>query len=820
MPAWTQDVDMHFAAFVRAWTEAGSQAMNRTAALPRQSFLTADTMHLVDIRKALRTYLRQEERALNQLRLMFGFAGFVLHSQQRSAAASARARARHSLHALNVSIARAWSMLNHTCRLLREAVKRDRNRYLQQLVQEVGLADLSCPKQLYRKVRRAIPKAAAARRSGFVALPAVELLDGSLATSGEAKEQRWREHFAEQESGTPVTKDEYSALVLRSDGDRAAGSFVFDPRLLPSMLSIETAIHGLSRSKAAGPDGITAELLKLSPTQAARHLVGLHLKCVLAVREPVEYKGGALMTLAKKAGASFSCGRFRSILLSSVAGKLFHRDLRDKLTPALEAMCHDLHGGVRPGIGVDTISLTVKCFQTATKHAGLLPALVFYDVRAAYYQVLRECLTGAELDDAILLRLFTRLGVPAAAFTELKSQLARIAILSESGCTPHTVAMMREVFVGTWFRLDHSVPLVSTAAGVRPGDPLADVLFALSFSAYTKVVQDALEHAGLGTPVPAPAKAPPWTDEVADGYLGPASWADDFVAMHSAPTPVELISQVCQATSLYLTHATANGIELAFAVDKTAVVLPPSASFDAAIHAGTADAPPHLMIADAITGQQKQLPIVQAYKHLGGIITSTHTVVPEIHYRHAQATWTLRPLRGVLFGNPSVPLQTRRQLLQSLVFAKFTFGSATIGLHVAGHFRLWARLYVSVFRALQPRTALCHKLHSFAILRHAQASTPTLALAKARAGFLARLFRHGPATLRRLLWLQWEARPAHSWFGQLLDDLRHVVLYRPGVQVVLQAVCPVTALLESYQSDPTWWKRQIQAAIKLCARRS
>jgi len=67
---------------------------------------------------------------------------------------------------------------------------------------------------------------------------------------------------------------------------------VFDATLLPSLSATETAVLSLRRSKAAGPDGVTAELLKVSPCPAARHLVALHVKCVLAVREPIEYKGG------------------------------------------------------------------------------------------------------------------------------------------------------------------------------------------------------------------------------------------------------------------------------------------------------------------------------------------------------------------------------------------------------------------------------------------------------------------------------------------------------------------------------------------------
>ena len=816
LPSWDKDVDLHFEQLVRNWTDAGRAVEGSAIKKPRQSFLTNATMELVEARKAIRRYLKQEESELQRRRKLIGFAAFILCQQGRSASAEARHRAAQWVQDLDVSIARAWSFLDRTGRALRSAVQSDRNNYLDQLVRDVGLADVSCPKKLFRRVRQAFPKAAASRRTQFTALPAVELEDGSLATSCHAREQRWRDHFATQESGTIVDAVGFQKLVAKTDADRSHRPPCFDSQMLPSLPSLESIVLGLKRAKAAGADGISAELLRVAPLDSARRLVALHLKCVLSLREPVEFKGGSLMTLAKRASAAFGCNKYRSILLSSVPGKVFHRELRNKLSPALQAVCPELHGGVRPGIGVDTISLVVKSFQLLMHRAGWLPAVVFYDVRAAYYQVLRECLVGGGANDRVLLQFFHRLGVPSTAIGELKDHLSKLAFLVDSGCSTHAVSMIQEIFVGTWFRLDHTVPLVATEAGVRPGDPLADLLFAITFSAYAKSVGDALTQAGLETVLPASKAPTPWGDANKPIALGPASWADDFAALHRASTPSSLVHVVRAATEMYLTHATSNGIELAFAPDKTAAVLPPRVSFQEALGLDRDGDSFTLPVRDGITGHIHQMPVVQAYKHLGGIVTSAHTVVPEIHFRHSQACWTLRPLRGTLFGNPSSHLGTRRHLLQALVVSKFVFGSATLVLSVAGHFRLWARLYTALFRALQPKTALQGKLHSYAVLGTAAACTPPLALAKARAGFLSRLLRFGPATLRQLLWLHWEADPGQSWFGQVLGDIKHVSMYCAGAKVLLHDPCPVTALLTAVSEDAAWWRRQVQAAVRVC----
>ena len=108
------------------------------------------------------------------------------------------------------------------------------------------------------------------------------------------------------------------------------------------------------------------------------------------------------------------------------------------------------------------------------------------------------------------------------------------------------------------------------------------------------------------------------------------------------------------------------------------------------------------------------------------------------------------------------------------------------------------------------------RAHSFAVLPLAQPVTPPLAFARARAGLLLRILEHGPATLRHLLFLQWEADAERSWMGLLRQDIQHVALYCPAAGLLLAESSPVRALIAAIQEDRTWWRRQILAAERLC----
>ena len=257
-----------------------------------------------------------------------------------------------------------------------------------------------------------------------------------------------------------------------------------------------------------------------------------------------------------------------------------------------------------------------------------------------------------------------RLGVPPSAYEELRSLLAGIASLADCCDSGHALALTREVFTGTWFRLDRSAPLVATAAGVRPGDPLADLFFAVSFSAYISAVQAALVAKQLHTPLAAGCSDPPWEAPAPPTVLGPASWADDFVAMHAAPDGPSLIARVQAATSVFLTHATANGIQLAFGPEKTAALLPPAVAFDAHPEIHKQGSTSWLEVADGITGAVQCLPLVQAYKHLGPLSLRFTTATPK--RRGASGRFVARCLgtpvfpfpRGDTFFDPSLYLSS------------------------------------------------------------------------------------------------------------------------------------------------------------------
>ncbi|CAE7717956.1 abcF4 [Symbiodinium sp. CCMP2592] len=812
---WNTAVDTHSDIWTQAMRRVATAFHPQHTRPPTQSYLQPDTVALVHRRTALREYLRQEEAELNRRHLLISFAALVHATRGVPLTPHAQQVAATWMQQIDYSIAWALQLLKEHTTAIRAAIRRDRCSYLEGLRANITVQDLRQPKHLYRAVRAAFPAARSARRKSFMPLPAVRMEDGQLAPTGQARQERWTAFFAEQESGRIVTPLEYTQAFKCPDIPVDTRGVCFDVLAVPTLHDLEQQILGLRLGKAPGPDGLTAEALRLHAASTARALYPLCLKTSIGLREPVDWRGGCLITLAKRAAAALECTAFRSILLANVTAKLQHRLLRNKLLPPFGDYKPEAQAGQLPGMGVDAVGLTVRAYQVWARHRKQPAAVAFFDLKSAFYRIIRQTLvpTAQEPDDAAFLALIRDLGVPPDAVQELVQHLNSMAVLSEAEVSPHLIQQTADLFRGSWFKLQGDSPLVLTRRGTRPGDPAADLLFAYSFAACCKAIDQALADKGLATAIPLVTAQPPWHTWEVPSTAGLPAWADDFTFLQSRPTSPQLCRDTVAAMELIAGITASTGMLLSYGEDKTAVLLSSDCNRDQTMVSHDAQGKPGFSIRNPVTRQEHWAPIVDSYKHLGTIAVAGATPDVEIRYRHAQGLSTLKPLRRKLFSDSGVPIEVRRTLLRALVMAKFVFSSAILHLTAQSHRRTWARCYLLLWRGLLRWTRADNSPHSLHVLYAAQAPSPPLALAQARAVFFARALAQGPSILLHFLHVQWRETPATSWLHQFTHDIQAVAMYVPAAQLLVQAACPVTALCEVLQDEPNWWKAQIRKAI-------
>ena len=810
--SWGTGVDAHFSGLIAVWGALGTSICEPAQAKAHQTYITGDTLRLIAWRRTCRQRLRELRAQSEQRILTVGLLGWRLALRFGGLPSANVVRILAWARGLLPWIGQAAMLVHRSGKLVKHCARADRVAYLDGLVKGVSLADLRDPKQLFRQVRAAFPQARSSRRASFIPLPAVLDSKGRLAASAEARFECWRQHFASQEAGEPCPDADYCMRLSLQKAASPSSGPVFDIACVPTLTAVEQTLAGLPYGKASGYDGLTGELLRVHVPASARVLVPLFAKASLGLYEPIEWRGGALIPLAKRAAAALSCDRFRSILISSLPGKVYHRQLRSLLMPALQRVRGDTQAGAVPGISTEAISMVARTFRDLMAARRSAWALIFFDVRAAYYRVIRQLLVGAGDAEAAIRRLLHEMGVPAAALGELRDRLAGVGALAEASAPAHLQAILADAMQGTWFRLDFGSILTVTHRGVRPGDSLADILFGFTLSAYLASTEAAVAAADLAEPMPVEGCDPLWPDISPPAHLACGSWADDFVRMTSQQCHSTLTSRVTKVVTVFVEQADALGIELTFAADKTASVLShlegqsPPILYDSEGR--------FLRVRSAVTGKDHRLPVVDVYKHLGGIVTASGTPVPEISYRHALAWSVVRPLRARLFSAVGIPFSTRCHLLRSLAMSKYAFGSAALSLSSGIHRRLWAKHYVALWRTLWRRRQGDHYRHSYAVLSAVGAPTPPLALALARAVLLRQISTHGPDTLLHLLQVHWCECPKRSWLGQVLADIHHVSQYVSAAGTLVETGAPLRFLLEAVQDEPRWWVRQVKSACR------
>ena len=301
--------------------------------------------------------------------------------------------------------------------------------------------------------------------------PILKKPDGAYAQSFCEQQQIWMDQFSAIEAGILV----YPDLVQEITTNDPMPIDTQQTSCFPTAWQIQSAVAQLKRGKTPGPNQLTPSVLKAAGPVFAKQFVVLAAKAASQASEPFDWRGGRLAPLHKGKGPANDPQSYRSIFISNYTGKLYHRVIRTQLEAIWEAKINALQLGSRKGLGTDLTHHLLEAHQAAC-YAGKAPtAIVFFDMRSAFYSVLRQSLGQLPQDPTALIHALKRLGV---ASSEIEQWLAATSNDNATeGAPPHLQHLVRDTMSHTFFQVNHLPQLCCTTRGTRPGDPLGDLLF-------------------------------------------------------------------------------------------------------------------------------------------------------------------------------------------------------------------------------------------------------------------------------------------------------------------------------------------------------
>ncbi|CAE7855375.1 unnamed protein product [Symbiodinium sp. KB8] len=182
----------------------------------------------------------------------------------------------------------------------RSACRQDRAAYISELAQRIATRPNP---EVFQEVHRILMHK---RKKPWKAdpLPMIRQLDGSVCEDAAAVQARWRQHFGGLEAGIETTPTAIAGHAL----SQPVQSWPLPHSLanVPDITVLQRVLAAGKLHKAAGPDGIPAELGKAFPIEVADILLPLLLKFALRGEEAVGFKSGLAIFFCR-----YDPGRFK-----------------------------------------------------------------------------------------------------------------------------------------------------------------------------------------------------------------------------------------------------------------------------------------------------------------------------------------------------------------------------------------------------------------------------------------------------------------------------------------------------------------------------
>ncbi len=687
---------------------------------------------------------------------------------------------------------------------VRAQVARDQRAWYDELISQVQHSgELHDSAHMFKLLRRlGSRKYKSPRRP----LPMLQKDDGSFTSSVEEMQAVFREQFAKLEGGIQKT---YEALATDHHCHDLLPADQVDPGMIFSPWDIAQAISKMKRGKVPGRNGITTEILKCAGDVAASQMVPLLMKCTLHQFEPLSWKGGTLVPLFKGKGKVDCPASYRSIFISDTTCKTFHSCLRTRLMRAWESSMCTLQFGGRPGFGTDVAHHCAHAFLSWSRHSGTPAALIFLDLTAAFYSVLRQGLFQHDICDLHLCYAFKTLGITPDELHEVVDTVASEAAVE--GVSQHCDLVLKGLFEATHFSIDGLPGVTHTSKGTRPGDPIADLLFNMTMRLIQRSVQKKLEayqlcDLTLECSSPNVLEVP---ELPAQGYAAVA-YVDDVVIMAHAPSNEQVRHMTQLIVSTYYDEARHRGLWMNFEPKKTEAIFQPAGK-------GTRSFKDHWFrqmhgrLPIITESSLHHLHLVHKYRHLGTQIQHGADIAADSREKSAFARQAWGPLARSFFAKRNVSLQAKVPVFRSLVLSRLLYNCHVWSWWRDSPAKAWSntvRTMVISMLGYLGRGVKPYQLSTSDLCALAGFLAPEHQIHVHRLMYIKRLIIKGPSLLWAYLWRNTSDR---AWLKQLLASFQWFRVHFPG-HLPLQPDCSIQDWISFVAIDAKWKGRVKQAA--------
>eukprot|EP00438_Fugacium_kawagutii_P015143 Skav220612 [mRNA] locus=scaffold507:296315:302257:- [translate_table: standard] len=779
----------HHAEVLTSWIQQGAaHFFSEDKQLPKQRYMSTSTWSIVQVRKQLlkiSTNARGHVHRCFMIQLINQWRCLALMRKGKHAkipSVQMRIMAAHAIYK-KCHVTQWWAIV-HRRRLhglARSCSRQDRVRHTEQLVQDmIAAGRIKDSRAIYKSLRPLLGQEFRRSKTQFRPLPAVQKPNHVLAADHQEAAETWREHFAGPEHGIHVQSHQLQELATLQAPRYTHGTIPFDLQVIPQLQSIERYIMKAKHNKCPGPDGVPSEIYQLAPSVFASLIYPLLVKCSVRCTEPLRWRGGDVVALPKALHVGNRLEQFRSILLSDFSSKIYHGLIRQQMLNGFQSYRLSTQAGGVPGIGTDVLNLYVQSFAQICRHTARSSASLYIDVTQAFYRACRPLIvTRKHLSDDSLARFFRDSGWPPNMFNDFLNHVRSPSALASAHLSAHQQAQINSLLTTTWFRLRNSDDtLTATDSGTRPGDSIADLLFAYLMSRFLRDLHQGCEARGLSLDLPiswAPY-GPVQPDEIDPLQALHACWVDDLILLLAADQPEGLLIKITDTIAMVQDLAATYCLRLNYGPNKTATVValrgPGSRKVWNTLMQDSA-ASPHLTFTCGSLQGPQTIAITPDYVYLGVLHDQQGHPACEVKRKFLSLQAPTRLLRKGVFKSPYLDFSIKKMLFKSLTLSKLLFSAGSWQTMNIGTQQTWDTQFMNLYRKLARITPGPH-VTNLDVLADCLEPHPHMVLFCQRLNLLDRVMQCDMPELFAVLQYQ---DVTTGWMGLVCSDLERVAVF-------------------------------------------
>lgn len=677
--SWQCSVDVHFADLQEHFLNCLAKSCPRDKILRKKPYLTEQLWQCRKNKLQVRSQLKEAKKLLTRETLVRTFIAWKTFQGPRERVDLCPSFSFGS--SLRCCIVKLTVKLIKTSKQLSKGLQQSKSAQVKLRLEQ--LPPEATASQIQHAMKPFIGPSSKLRQ-GMPPLPAIRDAQGDLCHRRHDTVNRWVEHFAAIEGGERISHEELRSEWVQHLAELATHECRLSIQEIPSRAELEFSLRQMKDGKASGPDGIPSELCRYFPGPVALQLYSLMLKSAIQGQEPIILKGGTALPIWKGKKTKDQCNAYRSILLSSNLGKVVHKTMRSKQSQVYEAfLAHQQIGG-RKKVPVVLGSHLAKAFLRVHQAQLHATAVLFVDLEAAFYQVVRPLALAGHWDDEILASMAQRLRMPADTIQALYEQLKQPSAIESAGLPHFAQKAIRAFHSDTFFQVPSQEDCVKTHLGTRPGDAYADIVFGFLMARILHQFCDRLQGQDVISQFPHQI-APSWFNldrpeeisaEHTTEFIGP-TWMDDLALCLWGSTNDALARKLGHATSTLLDLMREHAMSPNLSKGKTELMFTPKGP---GTHAWKKKLyGPHTSGFYPILGEAEtyQVPVVSSYIHLGSIVHHSGSTKQEAKRRVAIANACFNKNRKLVFQNGMLSLQKRVEIFNSLVMSKLCYAMET-----------------------------------------------------------------------------------------------------------------------------------------------